>query len=460
MTRVLLLVPPAPTVVIRDYYCSKTSQAHYLHPPLDLVVQGGWLRALGCDVTLLDATVEQLDARAALARAEAARPDVVLALAGAVSWRGDGPFLERVAERTRAPVYVSGDLFMEEGGHPVARWPFLAGVLRDLTSGDLARHVTGRPREDGALLLAGETCAPRRRARGRVTIPPPAHDLFAGLPYRYPMARRTPIATSVIGYGCPFTCSFCIMGELGTSVRHPHEVVEEFAALERLGARELFLQDQCFGAPRAAYDEVLDALIAARHGIGWWAFTRADVLDEPLARRMRAAGCHTVILGVESASDEILANNRKGYGTERVRQAFALAERVGLRTAATFILGLPEETAETARRTIELACSLPADYASFNVAVPRAGTRLRRDAVADGRVSADLVVMDQSGTEPVLATRGLTPQDLVRWRRRAVRAFYLRPSYLMRRLRHVRSLAELRAQLREGFWLLARTVGG
>jgi len=460
VTRVLLLVPPAPTVVIRDYYCSKTSQAHYLHPPLDLVVQGGWLRAAGCEVTLVDATVDRLDAEAALARVVAARPDAVLALAGAVSWPTDGPFLERVAARTGAPVHVSGDLFMEDDHHPLEGRPFLAGALRDLTSGDLAREVKGRPREDGALLLAGEPASPRARARGRASIPPPAHDLFVGRPYRYPMARRYPIATSVIGYGCPYTCSFCIMGELGTSVRAADEVVAEFEQLAGLGAREVFLQDQCLGAPRGPYLEVLEALAAARLDVGWWAFTRVDVLDETLARRLRAAGCHTVILGVESASDEILANNRKGYGRQRVREAFALCERVGLRTAATFILGLPEETAETARRTIEFACSLPADYASFNVAVPRAGTRLRREAVADGRVDADLVVMDQSGTEPVLATRGLSPRELRAWRRRAVLSFYLRPAYLARRLRRVTSPAELRAQLREGLWLLARAVSG
>ena len=73
---------------------------------------------------------------------------------------------------------------------------------------------------------------------------------------------------------------------------------------------------------------------------------------------------------------EILENHRKGYGPDLVRQSFAMAEAEGLRTAATFILGLPEETAETLQATIDFACSLPADYASFNVAVPRAGTML------------------------------------------------------------------------------------
>ena len=179
-----------------------------------------------------------------------------------------------------------------------------------------------------------------------------------------------------------------------------------------------------------------------------------DVLDRPLIQRMKAAGCHTVILGVESASEEILDNHRKGYGTDRIRETFALCEEEDLRTAATFILGLPEETPETIRNTIDFACSLPADYASFNVAVPRAGTRLRKSAVEAGLLDRDVVVMDQSGFEPTLDTRGLTARELTRWRRRAVTRFYLRPSYLWRRLRHLRSRAELTRQLREAASLL------
>ena len=111
--RVLLLVPPSRDVVIRDYYCSKTSQANYLHPPIDLAIQGGWLRKYGFEPVLVDATVDRLPLDVALTRAVEAAPVAVFALAGAVSWESDAPFLRQVAERTGAPVYASGDLFME-----------------------------------------------------------------------------------------------------------------------------------------------------------------------------------------------------------------------------------------------------------------------------------------------------------------------------------------------------------
>lgn len=452
--RVLLLVPPARDVVIRDYYCSKTSQANYLHPPIDLAVQGGWLREHGWEPVLLDATVDRLPPERALEAALATEPDAIFALAGAVSWDGDEAFLAQLAERCPAPLFASGDLFMESPSECLLRWPFLAGVLTDFTSDELARHLCGESFERDALVLRDDPAREFKRTRGARPIPVPAHDLFVDHDYRYAFARSYPMAGVYVSYGCPYTCSFCITGELGTSVRPAANVMEELHALKRLGVTELFVQDQCFGQPRAPFHAFLDALIEAELGLGWWTFSRVDVLDEELARKMKAAGCHTVILGVESASEEILANHRKGYGTERVRAGFALAEAAGLRTAATFILGLPEETPESIRRTIRFACSLPADYASFNVAVPRAGTRLRQEALDAGLVDAERVVMDQSGFEPTLPTKGLSVEELRRWRRRAVVAFYLRPAYLWRRLRHLRSATELVSQLRDAYKLL------
>lgn len=454
---VLLLVPPSDEVTIRDYYCSKTSQANYLHPPLDLAVQGGWLRAAGLAPVLLDATIERLSPERALARAVDHEPSAIFALAGAVTWEADVDFLCRVAEATGAPLYASGDVFMEDTAALLDEHPFLAGVLTDFSSDELSRHLSGEVFERDSLVLAGDAVRPFRRTRGSLPIPVPAHDLFVGLDYRYAFARAYPMAGIYIGYGCPYTCSFCITGELGSSTRPVDNVMAELRALAQWGVSELFVQDQCFGQPRAPFDELLEAMIAEDLGLGWWTFSRCDVVDKALLDKMVAAGCHTLILGVESASEEILRQHRKGYDLGQVREAFALAEAAGLRTAATFILGLPEETPQSLRETIAFACSLPADYASFNVAVPRAGTRLRERAVAEGLITSELRVMDQSGFEPTLPSHALSVEELQRWRRRAVASFYLRPAYLWRRLRHLRTPTELFSQLREA-WKLLRNL--
>jgi hypothetical protein len=92
------------------------------------------------------------------------------------------------------------------------------------------------------------------------------------------------------------------------------------------------------------------------------------------------------------------------------------------------------------------------------VAVPRAGTRLRERALADGSAAEDEVVMDQSSGASRPLTPALTGRELSRWRRRAVARFYLRPGYLWRRARHLRTRAELVAQAREAASLLRHLV--
>ena len=139
------------------------------------------------------------------------------------------------------------------------------------------------------------------------------------------------------------------------------------------------------------------------------------------------------MLGVESASPAMLKAYRKGYKADQVAGGLQLVRDAGIRTVGTFILGLPEDTRESMEETIRLACTLPLDFASFSVAVPRFGTPLRLQAKAEGLIE-DLRVMDQSGETVAMATHTLSRQEVLALKRQAVRRFYLRPSYLLRRL--------------------------
>jgi radical SAM superfamily enzyme YgiQ (UPF0313 family) len=162
------------------------------------------------------------------------------------------------------------------------------------------------------------------------------------------------------------------------------------------------------------------------------------------------------MMGVESADDDLLATYRKGYVAETVREGFRRAKRHGLRTVGTFIIGLPEETEDTLRATLDLAVELDMDFMSINMAVPRFGTPFRARALELGLADAEDLVMDQGGAEAFLPTRTLDRDAMLALKKRMIRRFYLRPSYLWRRVSSVKSLYELRAQAREGLALLLR----
>ena len=93
------------------------------------------------------------------------------------------------------------------------------------------------------------------------------------------------------------------------------------------------------------------------------------------------AKCARVNFGVESGSQKIVDKICKGINLDQVRAAFALARRHGLQTVAYFIMGLPEETIEDARRTVDLIFEIDPDYIVLHALVPQPGSQIYREAV-------------------------------------------------------------------------------
>jgi len=456
--RVLLLNPPGRELYVRDYFCSKTTKSNYHFHPVDLLALSGTL-SLDHHVTVLDCIAEGLGPERARARIDVEGPDVVLSLVGSVSWEEDREFLRQQAGLGRR-VFAIGDVLHENAEQRLAEEPWLEAILDDFTTADALHLLSGEEdevlratwrRADGSFVHRNE---PRRGREHR--LPRPRHELFPSRGYRFSFARRTPFATVLTDYGCPWPCTFCVISTLGHSTRPVEDVLEEVDGLCRRGTRELFVADQTFGVQR---DRALELCAAFRErDLSWTAFTRPDLADDELLGAMRAAGCHTLIMGVESADDAVLDSCRKGYATDAARSAFERAHSHGLRTVGTFVVGLPDETEGSLERTLDFALELELDFMSINVAVPRFGTPFRRDVIAAGLVKHDELVMDQSGATVALPTKALTRAEVARFKRRMVRRFYLRPRWLWRRMRDVSGPREFIAQAREGFALLSRNA--
>ena len=128
-----------------------------------------------------------------------------------------------------------------------------------------------------------------------------------------------------------------------------------------------------------------------------------------------------------------------------------------MRTMATFILWLPGETKTSCLETIEFSKRLGADFASFNVPVPRVRTNLRKRAIQKGWIG-EINSMDQSGSFVVMGNDSLSPRDIERLKKKAIREFFLRPSYLWKRLVKVRTLHELKRLIQGGWALIIHNI--
>lgn len=453
----LLLNPPGKHVYLRDYFCSKISQADYLNHPIDFVYLSGLLQE-HFELHLIDAIVDRLPVQKCLAMIQSLQPDAIIGLIGSASYEEDIAFYRQLAEKHAVPLFLIGDVLIENRAARLEEMNFVTGFLHDFSSDDVLHFLQGSRknlcnmtfRHNGAICAA-----PIKRPRAEnFELPVPAHQLFLGKNYRYPFVRRRRFATVMTEFGCPYRCTFCVMSTLGWKIRPVQNVIAEFDEVHALGLREIFFLDQTFALQKPRALQLLQEMQSRNYGFGWLCFSRADVLDDEVLIEMKNAGCHTVILGLESGDDAVLAAAQKDYKRDEVLAGFQRCAQHGLRTVATVIIGLPEETEASFQRTLHFLKQVSCDFASFNVAVPRMGTPLRQQAIKHKLIPPALQVMDQSGSEVAMPTLTLSREQIDAMHQRAVREFYFNINYLLRRLRSLQSLDEARIQFRQGYGLL------
>lgn len=155
----------------------------------------------------------------------------------------------------------------------------------------------------------------------------------------------------------------------------------------------------------------------------------------------------------------MLDRYNKRITLDQIRQAFKWTRDIRLPTLATFILGLPGETVESMEVTRRFALEIEPTYCSFNAASPRMATELRRQMVSNGLVPDELGgALDSSRSMPIFSTPELSAEQVARFRRYAIRSFYLRPFYLARRILAIRSWEELSNQITNGLSIACQSL--
>lgn len=279
-------------------------------------------------------------------------------------------------------------------------------------------------------------------------LPLPAYHLLPMDKYKLGDRKFGAIITS---RGCPFQCIYCSSSQLYGKVwraRSPESVVEELRLLrDKYGIREIEFLDDTFTLNNKRAEKICEAIRREGLDISWSCSSRVDTLTRKLAFKLKLAGCHFLYLGIESGSQRLLNFIRKGITLNQAKVAIEIAKKVGLNTLASFMLGIPGETRETIRKTINFAKKLNPTLAQFTLCTPYPGTKLLEIVKKCGC----LLTRDWSKyttLEPIIKLPGLTAKELKRWLERAYLSFYSRPSFILRNLR------------KGGFALLKKIVEG
>jgi radical SAM superfamily enzyme YgiQ (UPF0313 family) len=221
----------------------------------------------------------------------------------------------------------------------------------------------------------------------------------------------------------------------GYRMRSAKNVVDELEMLHKqYGESQFTFYDDAFTVNRQHVMDMCADIKARKLNVTWDCETRVDMVDKELLETMRNAGCITVWFGVESGSEKILGAMNKKIKLDEIRLAFKTAQKAGLMTIASAVLGFPGETEETAWETINFITSLNPDDIGFYIATPYPGTPMYEQVKKEGWLK--VTDFDKYDTaNPTFETPYLSMDKLREVRYKAQQKFYLRPSYVLKMMR-------------------------
>jgi radical SAM superfamily enzyme YgiQ (UPF0313 family) len=288
------------------------------------------------------------------------------------------------------------------------------------------------------------------------SIPPPARHIFKPdiyLPYPFQTKRR-PVLTMITSRGCSYAkCTFCYSSAqkiVMTYRRHSVErVIEEIKSLiEQYGVKEINFLDDDFAARRAWVSNFCDAVRREKLDLSWICMARANSISKELLQRMADAGCWNIFYGIESANQHLLDYIKKGITVEENRNAVKWAHEAGMQVSAAFMMLLPGEVPDDARRNIQFAKELDIEFVAFGPTRPLAGTPLFEQCRVTSKEEIPSEYYRRSGDYFIpyasFIPSGYTKKEALRICRDAYKEYYLRPRYIWNMLKKISSFDDVR----------------
>ena len=195
--------------------------------------------------------------------------------------------------------------------------------------------------------------------------------------------------------------------------------------------KEFFFDDDTFNIQKARTIELCQKLKPL--GLTWSCTSRVTTDYETL-KAMKEAGCRLLIVGYESGDPQILKNVKKGATVQRARDFTRDCKKLGLVVHGDFILGLPGETKETIRRTIDFAKEIDCETIQVSLAHAYPGTELYDFAKANGFIlNEGAQMVDEGGHQlAMIEYPGISRDYILEMVHRFYDEYYFRPKAIFR----------------------------
>jgi anaerobic magnesium-protoporphyrin IX monomethyl ester cyclase len=251
-----------------------------------------------------------------------------------------------------------------------------------------------------------------------------------------------------ISRGCVYNCGFCETRKLWGNICRgfsPKRVIGEIQDLQsRYGTKGIYFINDNFTLRKKETTELCNLMLENKLDLEWVCDTRVDLVNDEILSLMSKAGCKTIWFGVESASTKILKRIGRNTTTQEVETAFKLCRKNGIKTACSFMLGLPDETLKDMEDSLKFAKKLNPDWCQFNTFIAYPESRLYNELLEKGNyVKLDEFLLsvktDEFDYNSLMAVQG-----------RFFKEFHMTPKQIMKRIRREGALNFAKRRLMGG----------
>jgi anaerobic magnesium-protoporphyrin IX monomethyl ester cyclase len=423
-------------------------------PPIGLMYVAAALEKAGFEVQMLDNYLQKKPVAEVQQLVTQSQPQIVGITCGSATY----PRCVETAKAIKAVlpscrIVVGGwhASYMPESllAHPEIDYVVMGEGERAIT--ELAQAIISGS-EPAALTIAGAGC---RRAGTNILNAPKYIENMDEIPYParhlLPLEQydRTiefldakPADVMSISRGCVFSCGFCETRKLWGNICRgfsPQRVIGEIQDLQtRYSTRGIYFINDNFTLRKKEASELCSLMIENKLDLEWVCDTRVDLVNQELLNLMSKAGCKTIWFGVESASPRILQRIGRNTTPEQVEAAFKMCKKAGIKTACSFMLGLPDETLKDMEASLKFAKKLNPDWCQFNVFIAYPDSKLYQELLETGKYTKldDFLLS--------VKTDEFDYQSLLAVQRRFFKDFHMSPKQIYKRVR------------REGVWNFAK----
>jgi len=468
--KILNLNPPYLPKFSRTSRSPAVTKGGTIYYPIWLAYTTGVLEKEGFNIKLIDAPARGLDLSKILNIAKKFSPDIVLIDTSTPSIHNDVKVAELVKNTTDSFVILVGThvsalpketLEMSKKIDAVARHEYDYTILelaKALESGKDLSRVKGITYRKNEKIIQNPT-RPFIENLDEIPFISGVYKRHLVIEDYFYAANLHPVITILSGRGCIYRCSFCVWPQVLSGHKYRFRTVKniadelEYIKNEFPNVKEIFFEDDTLTVNKKRCQDLSREIIKRKLDITWACNSRADV-DLKTLKWMKKSGCRLLCVGYESGSQEILNKVHKGTTLKKIREFAENAKKAEIMVHGCFILGLPHDTKETIRQTIEFAKELDPDSAQFYPVMVYPGTEAYKWAKENGFLVTEdyLKWLTPEGWHNCMISRpGLTNEELIKLCDKARVEFYLRPNYFWKRFKlMIRSWNETKRTFKSG----------